>query len=119
MKPLIVIFGATASGKTALSLALAQRFRGDILSCDSVAVYRGLELGTAKPAAAERALAPHHLLDLYDPDEVCTCGHCSTGCLPGRLATSVCGSCYGAGQSVEGSRIFTRPWRGWTRGPLP
>ncbi len=74
MKPLIVISGATASGKTALSLALAQRFGGEILSCDSVAVYRGMQLGTAKPTAAERALIPHHLLDLYDPDEVCTAG---------------------------------------------
>ncbi len=74
MKPLIVIFGATASGKTALSLALARRFQGEILSCDSVAVYRGMDLGTAKPKSAERALAPHHLLDLYDPDEVCTAG---------------------------------------------
>ena len=74
MKPLIVIFGATASGKTALSLALAQRFGGEILSCDSVAVYRGMELGTAKPTEAERALISHHLLDLYNPDEVCTAG---------------------------------------------
>ncbi len=74
MKPLIVIFGATASGKTALSLALAQRFGGEILSCDSVAVYRGMQLGTAKPTSAERTLISHHLLDLYDPNEVCTAG---------------------------------------------
>jgi len=74
MLPLVVIFGATASGKTALSLALAERFGGEILSCDSVAVYRRMELGTAKPSAAERALVRHHLLDLYDPDEVCTAG---------------------------------------------
>ncbi len=74
MKPLVVIFGATASGKTALSLTLAQRFAGEILSCDSVAVYRGMQLGTAKPTPAERALVPHHLLDLYDPNEVCTAG---------------------------------------------
>ena len=74
MLPLIVIFGATASGKTALSLELARRFGGEILSCDSVAVYRRMELGTAKPSTAERALVPHHLLDLYDPDEVCTAG---------------------------------------------
>jgi tRNA dimethylallyltransferase len=72
--PLIVVFGATASGKTALSLALAQEFGGEILSCDSVAVYREMELGTAKPSARERALVPHHLLDLYEPDEVCTAG---------------------------------------------
>ena len=74
MLPLVVIFGATASGKTALSLKLAQRFGGEILSCDSVAVYRRMELGTAKPSMAERALVRHHLLDLYDPDEVCTAG---------------------------------------------
>lgn len=74
MLPLIVIFGATASGKTALSLALAQRFGGEILSCDSVAVYRRMELGTAKPSMAERALVPHHLLDLFDPNEACTAG---------------------------------------------
>jgi len=72
--PLVVIFGATASGKTALSLALAERFGGEILSCDSVAVYRHMELGTAKPSAEERARVPHHLLDLYDPDETCTAG---------------------------------------------
>ncbi len=74
MLPLIVIFGATASGKTALALELARRFGGEILSCDSVAVYRRMELGTAKPTLAERASVPHHLLDLYDPNEVCTAG---------------------------------------------
>jgi tRNA dimethylallyltransferase len=74
MLPLVVIFGATASGKTALSLALAQRFSAQILSCDSVAVYRHMELGTAKPTPAERALIPHHLLDLYDPGQACTAG---------------------------------------------
>jgi tRNA dimethylallyltransferase len=74
MRPLIALFGATASGKTALSLALAQHFQGEILSCDSVAVYRRMEVGTAKPTAAERQLVPHHLLDLYDPTEACTAG---------------------------------------------
>ncbi len=74
MRPLIALFGATASGKTALSIALAQRFGGEILSCDSVAVYRFMEVGTAKPSPAERRLVPHHLLDLYDPNEACTAG---------------------------------------------
>ena len=74
MRPLIALFGATASGKTALSLALAQHFQGEILSCDSVAVYRHMEVGTAKPTPAERALVPHHLLDLYDPNQACTAG---------------------------------------------
>jgi tRNA dimethylallyltransferase len=74
MKALIALFGPTASGKTALSLALAQRFGAEILSCDSVAVYRAMEVGTAKPTLAERGLVPHHCLDLYDPDEACTAG---------------------------------------------
>ena len=74
MKPLIVILGPTASGKTALSLALAERFGAEILSCDSVAVYRHMDLGTAKPTAAERARVPHHCLDLYNPNETCTAG---------------------------------------------
>jgi tRNA dimethylallyltransferase len=74
MRPLIALFGATASGKTALSLALAQYFQGEILSCDSVAVYRHMELGTAKPTPEERRRVPHHLLDLYDPTEACTAG---------------------------------------------
>ena len=73
-KPLIVLFGPTASGKTALSLALAQHFGAEILSCDSVCVYRHMNLGTAKPTPAERALVPHHLLDLYDPNQTCTAG---------------------------------------------
>ena len=74
MQPLIALFGATASGKTALALALAQEFGGEVLSCDSVAVYRGMEVGTAKPSPAERRLVPHHLLDLYDPTEACSAG---------------------------------------------
>jgi tRNA dimethylallyltransferase len=74
MRPLIALFGATASGKTALSLALATRFGAEILSCDSVAVYRRMQVGTAKPTPEERQLVPHHLLDLYEPNEVCTAG---------------------------------------------
>lgn len=74
LQPLIVLVGATASGKTALSLALARRFGGEIVSCDSVAVYRELEIGTAKPSPAERALVPHHMIDVVAPDEPCTAG---------------------------------------------
>jgi tRNA dimethylallyltransferase len=75
MLPLVVIFGPTASGKTALALELAERFAGEIVSCDSVCVYRGMELGTAKPTEAERARVPHHCIDLYDPDQACTAGN--------------------------------------------
>ena len=71
---LVVLLGPTASGKTALSLELAEKFNGEIVSCDSVAVYRGMEIGTAKPSLAERARVPHHLIDVYSPDEHSTAG---------------------------------------------
>jgi tRNA dimethylallyltransferase len=71
---LIVILGPTASGKTALSLALAREFDGEIVNCDSVAVYREFDIGTAKPTLAERAQAPHHLFDFIDPTEDMTAG---------------------------------------------
>jgi tRNA dimethylallyltransferase len=71
---LIVVAGPTASGKTALALALAERFSSEIVSCDSVAVYRGMEIGTAKPTLAERARVPHHLIDVFQPDQPCTAG---------------------------------------------
>ncbi len=74
LAPLIVIVGPTASGKTALALTLAQHFSGEIVSCDSVAVYRGMEIGTAKPTLDERALVPHHLIDVFTPDQPCTAG---------------------------------------------
>lgn len=68
LKPkIIAIVGATASGKTALSLALAERFQGEIISADSRQVYRGLNIGTAKATHAERARVPHHLIDIVDP----------------------------------------------------
>jgi tRNA dimethylallyltransferase len=73
--PLVVLLlGPTGSGKTALSLALAEKFGGEIVSCDSVAVYRGMDLGTAKPSAAERARVRHHLVDVADPDQPFTAG---------------------------------------------
>jgi len=71
---LIALCGPTASGKTALALALAEQFAGEIVSCDSVAVYRGMEIGTAKPTLAERARVPHHLIDILTPDQPCTAG---------------------------------------------
>lgn len=71
---MVVLLGPTGSGKTALSLVLAERFNGEIVSCDSVAVYRGMDLGTAKPTADERARVPHHLIDIADPDQPFTAG---------------------------------------------
>ena len=69
-----MVLGPTGSGKTALSLALAERFGGEIVNCDSVAMYREFEIGTAKPSVAERARVPHHLLDFVDP-----CGYVTAG----------------------------------------
>jgi tRNA dimethylallyltransferase len=72
--PLIVLAGPTASGKTALALRLAEVFGGEIVSCDSVAVYREMEIGTAKPSLEERARVQHHMIDVAWPDEACTAG---------------------------------------------
>jgi tRNA dimethylallyltransferase len=71
---LVVIIGPTASGKTALSLEIATRFHGEIVNCDSVAMYREFRVGTAKPTAEEQARAPHHLFDLIEPTGFTTAG---------------------------------------------
>ena len=71
---LVVILGPTASGKTALSLALAQKFDGEIINCDSVAMYREFDIGTAKPNADERRCALHHLFDYVEPTRYITAG---------------------------------------------
>lgn len=71
---LVVVLGPTASGKTALSLMLAERFDGEIVNCDSVAMYKEFEIGTAKPSADERQRVPHHLLDSVEPTAFVTAG---------------------------------------------
>jgi tRNA dimethylallyltransferase len=63
----LAVVGPTASGKTELAIALAERFGGEVISADSVQIYRGFDLGSGKPTAAERARAPHHLVDVADP----------------------------------------------------
>jgi len=68
-RPLIVIVGPTASGKTGLAIKLAQKFDGEIISADSRAIYRGMDIGTAKPTAAEQAQVKHWGIDLAEPDE--------------------------------------------------
>jgi tRNA dimethylallyltransferase len=72
--PLLALVGPTASGKTALGIALARALGGEIVSADSQQVYRLLEIGTAKPTAEERAAVPHHLLDVADPAERLSAG---------------------------------------------
>ena len=70
LPPAILLMGPTASGKTACALALARSLPVEIISVDSALVYRGMDIGTAKPAAAERAAVPHHLIDIREPTEV-------------------------------------------------
>lgn len=69
MKPVILIFGPTASGKTTLSLHLAHKFGGEIISADSMQIYRNMDIGTAKASPAERAEIPHHMIDICDVSE--------------------------------------------------
>jgi tRNA dimethylallyltransferase len=69
VKALLAVLGPTATGKSALGLALAERFHGEIINCDSTAVYRGFDIGTDKVPAAERRGIPHHLIDVADPTD--------------------------------------------------
>ncbi len=66
---ILAVVGPTAGGKSALALELAERLDGEIVSCDSMQIYRGMDIGTAKPTPQERARVPHHLVDIRDPEE--------------------------------------------------
>lgn len=74
MRPLLVIAGPTAAGKSALATDLAERRDGEIVSADALQVYRGLDIGTAKPEPVERRRVPHHLIDILDPDQPYSAG---------------------------------------------
>ena len=69
IKKVIVILGPTAVGKTEISLRLATRLKGEIISADSRLFYRGMDIGTAKPSPEQQELIPHHLIDVADPDQ--------------------------------------------------
>jgi len=71
-RPVLAVLGPTASGKSALGLALAERYGGEIINCDSTAVYRGFDIGTDKSPLDARRGIPHHLIDIADPTEVYT-----------------------------------------------
>ncbi|HWU43537.1 MAG TPA: isopentenyl transferase family protein, partial [Bdellovibrio sp.] len=73
--PVIFVVGATASGKSEWALKLAQEFNGVVINCDSVQLYKKLDIGSAKPSAAERALVPHHLFDYVSFPEEMTAGN--------------------------------------------
>ena len=66
---ILAVVGPTASGKTSLAIALARAYGGEVISCDSMQIYRDMDIGTAKPTAAEQAAVPHHLIDILEPDE--------------------------------------------------
>lgn len=105
MPLLVVLLGPTASGKTALSLHVAGHLQGEIVSCDSVAVYRELEIGTAKPSREERRRVPHHLIDIASPQELVTAGDYS------RLARQAIGEIAARGHLpivVGGSGLYLR-----------
>jgi len=102
---LVAILGPTASGKTALSLALARALQGEIVNCDSVAMYREFEIGTAKPTAEERQRAPHHLFDIVEPTGYITAGEYA------RLARAVLNEIKGRGHVpivVGGTGLYLR-----------
>lgn len=67
--PLVIVAGATASGKTALGIELARAFNGEVISCDSMQIYKTLDIGTAKPTKEEREAVPHHMIDIVSPEE--------------------------------------------------
>ena len=73
MTKILAIVGPTGGGKSALALALAEEFGGEIISCDSMQIYRRMDVGTAKPTAEEMARVPHHMIDVVDPDEDFSC----------------------------------------------
>lgn len=89
-RPLIAVLGPTACGKSALALDLARRFGLEIVNCDSRQIYRGMEIGTAKPGQDERAAVPHHLFDLVGPGERFSAGQYA------RQATACCESLWAA-----------------------
>lgn len=80
MRPsgVLCIAGATATGKTALAIAVAERAGGEVISADAFAAYRGMDVGTAKPTLLERSRVPHHLIDVKDPDEPYSAGEFAT-----------------------------------------
>ena len=72
---LVAVVGPTATGKSALGIALAQRFSGEVVACDSTAVYRLFDIGTDKVPAAEQQGIPHHMVDVADPTEEYSAAH--------------------------------------------
>ncbi len=115
--PLLVIIGPTAVGKTELSLRLAAALGGEIVSADSRQVYRGMDIGTAKPTLAERQLVPHHLIDIREPNETISLGEYQ------QLAAQAMAQIHGRGRLpmlVGGTGQYVRAVvEGWQTPELP
>jgi tRNA dimethylallyltransferase len=113
----VAVVGPTAAGKTALALRLAEELGGEVLSYDSMQVYRGLDIGTAKATAAERARVPHHLLDVADPDEDFSAARFA------ELADATAAEVAARGRAVVacgGTGLYLRAWlRGLFPAPRP
>jgi len=124
--PIIGIVGPTASGKTDLALALARSWPVEVLVADSRQVYRGMDIGTAKPDAAVRSTLPHHLLDLADPDQPFTVAHWveqARALLPqiagrGRMAMLVGGTGLYVSALIDGHDYAAQGWSPETRARL-
>jgi len=113
VKPLIAILGPTATGKSALGIAIAERFNGEIINCDSTAVYRGFDIGTDKVPFDERRGIPHHLIDIADPTDEYTAAQFA------RDAAAVIADLHGKGKLpilVGGTGFY---YRALTRGLFP
>ena len=116
-RPVFYIIGPTGVGKTALAIAMASRFRGEIISADSRQVYRRMDIGTAKPSPEEREQAPHHILDLLDPGDTfdlatfLSLAQAAVGDISGRDALPIVAG--GTGQYVWALRD------GWTVPQVP
>lgn len=113
MKALLAILGPTATGKSALGIALAERFGGEIINCDSTAVYRGFDIGTDKVPMAERRGIPHHLIDIADPTDDYTAAQFA------RDAAAAARAIHARGQLpilVGGTGLY---YRALTRGLFP
>ena len=114
---MLAIVGPTAVGKTALSIELARRFDGEIVSADSRQIYRHMDIGTAKATPEEQAAAPHHLIDVVDPDEELTLSHYR------RLATEAVADIAARGRLpilVGGTGLYVRALlEGWTVPEVP
>jgi len=108
LPPAILLMGPTASGKTPLALELAKRLRVEIVSVDSAQVYRGMDVGTAKPSRAERATVPHHLVDIIDPTETYSAARFRSDAL--RLMSEITG-CGKVPLLVGGTMLYFKALR--------